>query len=295
MVAIALPARTRDEQRRVDERRVRAGRDGVRVPHWRAWRRADGSVQAEAAPDAPGGEQEPPQRGGGGNGGSCARACSARMLSFWKLMGPLILRYKIVRGLPKGPQRDVELERLHDKYAPLVLQNILGLRGLYIKLGQAISVAPVAPDQYRETLAVLQNGVPPKPPSEVRRIIEAGLGRSCSWVDMPPTLLEDSLPSASLGHPKAWFRLRTPDRRLSSLQACGGPRELASGPHQSQRCLPLFNCARSCDELFRRLDDDPIGSASIGQVHRAELHDGRTVVVKIQYPEVKASSATRAG
>ena len=219
----------------------------------------------------------------------------ARMLSFWKLMGPLILRYKIVRGLPKGPQRDVELERLHDKYAPLVLQNILGLRGLYIKLGQAISVAPVAPDQYRETLAVLQNGVPPKPPSEVRRIIEAGLGRSCSWVDMPPTLLEDSLPSASLGHPKAWARLRTPDIRLSSLQACGGPRELASGPHQSQRCLPLFNCARSCDELFRRLDDDPIGSASIGQVHRAELHDGRTVVVKIQYPEVKASSATRAG
>ena len=86
MVAIALPARTRDEQRRVDERRVRAGRDGVRVPHWRAWRRADGSVQAEAAPDAPGGEQEPPQRGGGGNGGSCARACSARMLSFWLLM-----------------------------------------------------------------------------------------------------------------------------------------------------------------------------------------------------------------
>ena len=28
--------------------------------------------------------------------------------------------------------------RLHDKYAPLVLQNILGLRGLYVKLGQAI-------------------------------------------------------------------------------------------------------------------------------------------------------------
>ena len=116
-------------------------------------------------------------------------------------------------------------ERLHDKYAPLVLQNILGLRGLYVKLGQAISIAPMAPDQYREQLAVLQNGVPPKSPAEVRRIIIDGLGKPIA-------------------------------------------------------------------KLFKWIADEPIGSASIGQVHRAELLDGRQVVVKIQYPEVKANFAS---
>ena len=114
-----------------------------------------------------------------------------------------------------------------------MLQNILGLRGLYVKLGQvrvrlwvspnpnpipnpnsnpnpdpnpnqAISIAPMAPDQYRDQLAVLQNGVPPKSPAEVRRIIVEGLGRPIA-------------------------------------------------------------------QLFKWIDDAPIGSASIGQVHRAEL------------------------
>ena len=38
--------------------------------------------------------------------------------------------------------------------------------------------------------------------------------------------------------------------------------------------------------LLDKIEKIPISSASIGQVHRAELPDGRSVAVKIQYPEI---------
>jgi ubiquinone biosynthesis protein len=39
------------------------------------------------------------------------------------------------------------------------------------------------------------------------------------------------------------------------------------------------------DEVFERFDPDPLGSASIGQVHRAVLRSGEVVAVKVQRPE----------
>jgi predicted unusual protein kinase regulating ubiquinone biosynthesis (AarF/ABC1/UbiB family) len=40
------------------------------------------------------------------------------------------------------------------------------------------------------------------------------------------------------------------------------------------------------DELFADIERDAFAAASIGQVHRATLHDGRPVAVKVQYPGV---------
>jgi predicted unusual protein kinase regulating ubiquinone biosynthesis (AarF/ABC1/UbiB family) len=43
------------------------------------------------------------------------------------------------------------------------------------------------------------------------------------------------------------------------------------------------------EDLFAEFEEEPIAAASIGQVYRAELTDGRAVAVKVQYPGVAAA------
>ena len=56
--------------------------------------------------------------------------------------------------------------------------------------------------------------------------------------------------------------------------------------------IVFLETGQTTDELFQFFDDVPIGSASIGQVHRARLHTGEDVVVKIQRPNVRAKVKT---
>ena len=49
---------------------------------------------------------------------------------------------------------------------------------------------------------------------------------------------------------------------------------------------------QTVDEVFAEFDENAVASASIGQVYRARLHDGREVAVKVQYPG--ADQAVRA-
>ena len=42
-------------------------------------------------------------------------------------------------------------------------------------------------------------------------------------------------------------------------------------------------------EVFSEFNEEPVAAASIGQVYRARLHDGREVAVKVQYPGVAAA------
>src|SRR5207247_3689992 len=39
-------------------------------------------------------------------------------------------------------------------------------------------------------------------------------------------------------------------------------------------------------DVFAQIEREPVAAASIAQVHRARLHDGREVAVKVQYPDI---------
>lgn len=60
------------------------------------------------------------------------------------------------------------------------------------------------------------------------------------------------------------------------------PFEVIVGQIESELGKPV-------SELFEYLHETPYAAASIGQVHRARLHDGTDVIVKIQYPGVDES------
>ncbi len=68
---------------------------------------------------------------------------------------------------------------------------------------------------------------------------------------------------------------------LASLQAAAPPMDFAL-----LRDVAEHELGRPLERAFARFDDRPLASASIGQVHRAQLPTGEEVVVKIQYPGV---------
>lgn len=76
------------------------------------------------------------------------------------------------------------------------------------------------------------------------------------------------------------------------------PEEFAEVMNQAQYSVPPINKAlvRTIikrelgdypEKLFAQFEPEAFAAASIGQVHRAELKDGRKVAVKIQYPNVR--------
>ena len=75
--------------------------------------------------------------------------------------------------------------------------------------------------------------------------------------------------------------------KLSTLQNKAPPMDFVSLSRQIEK-----NLNQPMSAVFRYFDPEPLGSASIGQVHRATLFDGRDVAVKVQYPGIADSLAS---
>ena len=68
---------------------------------------------------------------------------------------------------------------------------------------------------------------------------------------------------------------------LAQLRSSVAPMDMETVRGQIQKYL-----GKPVEELFASFDEKPLGSASIGQVHRATLEDGTVVAVKVRRPGV---------
>lgn len=75
-------------------------------------------------------------------------------------------------------------------------------------------------------------------------------------------------------------------KELTALQD-----RVASFPLEQVRQIIFEELRRPPEEVFKEFDPSPVGAASVAQVHKAVLHSGEQVVVKVQRPGIQRQMA----
>ena len=103
-----------------------------------------------------------------------------RLLRVYRTAAVVLLAYgffALRRRLHGAEWAVAELPRVHRRNARRILATVLAVQGLFIKVGQLVSLlSSVLPADFRGELAVLQDRIPPRPWEEVHRRLAAELG-----------------------------------------------------------------------------------------------------------------------
>mmetsp|Transcript_21715 Transcript_21715/g.61585 ORF Transcript_21715/g.61585 Transcript_21715/m.61585 type:complete len:560 (+) Transcript_21715:83-1762(+) len=106
-----------------------------------------------------------------------------RSIDFWSMLLPTIVDYQVVKTRARlqgcsAAELDGRIACFHERSAAKAMSTILALGGIYVKLGQMLSTigTGIVDDAYIEALKPLQDGVPPRPLSAVKEIVEQSVG-----------------------------------------------------------------------------------------------------------------------
>jgi len=151
------------------------------------------------------------------------------------------------------------------------------------RLGRSARVSSTAARIYLEYRALAWRSRR-LPPDEAERLLSEQHRRSAERILRTATELQGLL--IKVGQILGARADIVPDEYvevLSALHDTVPPRSF-----EAVRRVVEEELGRPLDEVFAEFATAPIASASLAQVHRARLRDGREAAVKVQYPEIEA-------